>query len=533
MEKSCIGVIVLNRLTELTKRDIYELFRDGYVEEDLFLAQRVEYPYYGRMDEIEFLERIYDLGSMASYDSRYSNAKDDIIQHTVANDDYEYCWVFHDDRFGLEKGTDEIFLRFLCEIFSPIVRDEKKQWEQFLARINELIRNDGYELYVCGYISGREKYGYRIYGVDVADKMDKNAIRDLIDEFKSGLIAKATNGDMSEKDYKRCRDILMQVPELKSHIPTFIKSNHSANDFRSYMQAYNQHYADRRSLIHEEMDELASYLDKDSDPFMQMKEYEKQEELGSGGFGTVHKYHNNCLDMDFAVKVYEPVFVSPEEQSEGEKRFFREAKMLFSLNNTHIARIYDAGRMEGKPYIRMEYIKGYTIEELREREGNMSFSRSAIVITHILAGLKHAHEHGVMHRDLRPRNVIFSEQERMFKIIDFGVSAFLDTENHTQLTKTGEHIAGGAFIDPMLQENPRLRDVRSDIYSVGAIWYYLLCGRAPGGSDMREYLENSNSELTKSDIDIIMKCLSSNIDNRYSSCDELLPIVKNAAISKT
>ena len=173
--------------------------------------------------------------------------------------------------------------------------------------------------------------------------------------------------------------------------------------------------------------------------------------------------------MDFAVKIYDPVIVSAEEQLEGEKRFFREAKMLFSLNNTHIARIYDAGRMDGKPYIRMEYIKGYTVEELRNREGNMSFSRSAIVILHILAGLKHAHEHGVIHRDLRPRNVIFSENERMFKIIDFGVSAFLDTENHTQLTKTGEHIAGGSFIDPILQQKPKIRDVRSDIYSVGAI----------------------------------------------------------------
>lgn len=280
-----------------------------------------------------------------------------------------------------------------------------------------MIKEDGYELYIKEYISGREVYDYRFYGVDVADKMDKNAIRDLIDEFKSGLIAKATNGDMSEKDYKRCRDILMQVPELKSHIPAFIKSNHSANDFRRYMQAYNQHYADRRSLIHTEMDSLASYLNEDSDQFMQMKEYTKQEELGSGGFGTVYKYHNNCLDMDFAVKIYDPVFVSAEEQLEGEKRFFREAKMLFSLNNTHIARIYDAGRMDGKPYIRMEYIKGYTVEELRNREGNMSFSRSAIVILHILAGLKHAHEHGVIHRDLRPRNVIFQKMKECLRLL--------------------------------------------------------------------------------------------------------------------
>lgn len=60
----------------------------------------------------------------------------------------------------------------------------------------------------------------------------------------------------------------------------------------------------------------------------------------------------------------------------------------------------------------------------------------------------------------------------------------MDTENHTKLTKTGEHIAGGAYIDPLLQDNPKLRDPRVDIYRVGAIWYFLLCGRTPSGSDM-------------------------------------------------
>ncbi len=518
----------MKRLTEITKRDIYELFRDGCTVEDMFLTENIEYPYYGRLEEIDFLERLYDLENMESNDPRYKNAKGDIICHTINNDDFPFCWVFQDDRFGLKNGSDEDFLKFICEVFHPLVRDEKKQWGLFFNKINNLIKEDGYELYVKEYISGRELYSYRLFGADVADKMDKNAIIDLIDEFKSGLIAKATNGEMSEKDYKRCRDILMRVPELKLHIPAFIKSNHSANDFRSYMQAYNQHYAERRSLIHTEMDNLASYLDKDNDPFMQMKEYTKQEELGSGGFGTVHKYHNNCLDMDFAVKIYEPIFVSSEEQSEGERRFFREAKMLFSLNSPYIARIYDAGRIDGKPYIRMEYINGYTVDDLRDREGNMEFSRSAIVITHILAGLKNAHEHGVIHRDLRPSNIMYSEHDKKFKIIDFGVSAFLDTDNHTKLTKTGEHVAGGVFIDPLLQHNPRMRDIRSDIYSVGAIWYYLLCGRAPSGSDMREYLEKANPKLKIDEIDIIMKCLSTNIENRYSSCDELLPIVRSA-----
>lgn len=93
-----------------------------------------------------------------------------------------------------------------------------------------------------------------------------------------------------------------------------------------------------------------------------------------------------------------------------------------------------------------------------------------------------------------------------------------------------QHNLGYEFANSQIITIDKIRDVRSDIYSVGAIWYFLLCGRAPSGSDMREYLEKSNSQITPTDIDIIMKCLSSSIKNRYSSCEELLPIVKNAAM---
>lgn len=91
--------------------------------------------------------------------------------------------------------------------------------------------------------------------------------------------------------------------------------------------------------------------------------------------------------------------------------------------------------------------------------------------------------------------MVFSTEERLFKIIDFGVSAFLGTENHTKLTKTDEHIAEGMFINPLLQDNPKFRDARSDMYSISAIWYYLLCGKAPSGSDTRDYLKKANAVL--------------------------------------
>lgn len=101
--------LFMERITEITKRDIYEMFRHGIADDGPFNIN-IEYPYYGRLDEIEFLERLYNLQEMKSNDPRYNNAREDIVQHTINNDDYPYCWVFTDDRFQLNKGSDETYL---------------------------------------------------------------------------------------------------------------------------------------------------------------------------------------------------------------------------------------------------------------------------------------------------------------------------------------------------------------------------------------------------------------------------------------
>lgn len=141
-------------------------------------------------------------------------------------------------------------------MFHPLVRNEQLEWRRFFYEINKLIRVDGYELYPKEKISGRDVYSWRLCGVNVVDKMSSETLVDLVDEFKSGLIAKATDGSIDEAEYKRCRDILMKVPELKGHIPAFIKSNRTAQDFRRYMQGLDQHYAGRREIIIQQMNDL-------------------------------------------------------------------------------------------------------------------------------------------------------------------------------------------------------------------------------------------------------------------------------------
>ena len=144
----------------------------NYVEETLdkdFETELLHYNYSGKLSELDFLKRIYNLEQLPSYDGRYLNAEGDIWQHTVNNDDYQKGWAFDDERFKLSNGDDEIFLKFLCAVFHPAVREERGCWQECLISVNELLRMDGYELYPSGKISGRDIYNWREYNDNEID----------------------------------------------------------------------------------------------------------------------------------------------------------------------------------------------------------------------------------------------------------------------------------------------------------------------------------------------------------------------------
>ena len=174
-----------NKITEATRQNIIDLINIGV--QDSNNLEDVSIYWCGRMEEPDFLSRLYDLAKMESTDSRFSNAAGDIWQHRVNNSDWDNDWVFYDKRFNLKYGEDENFLRFLCEMFHPVVRDEKKNWKRIFELINEYLRIDDHELYEISYLSNRAVYGWRT--LSNQNIVIQNQAKNLISKFDSAYIS--------------------------------------------------------------------------------------------------------------------------------------------------------------------------------------------------------------------------------------------------------------------------------------------------------------------------------------------------------
>lgn len=152
----------MNKITGVTRRDIFDLFKKRITEDNWLTRETIYYPYYGRFEIVDFLKRLYNLADWESQDSRVDNAEEEITMHTH-NGDYPDDWIFEDERFQLFDGEDNILLKFICEVFHPEVRDENGVWERYLEKINTLLNEDGYEIVATSELSGRDVFSWRTY----------------------------------------------------------------------------------------------------------------------------------------------------------------------------------------------------------------------------------------------------------------------------------------------------------------------------------------------------------------------------------
>lgn len=156
------------QISELTRRELFDTIR----------IEGVHWP--GRLEEVQFLSRIYPLQAMPSTDSRFKDAAGDIWQHRVNNNDWEDDWVFSDSRFNLQRGDDEVLLRFLCEMLHPVVRSDRSEVERLRQAFNQTLAPDGFEIVETANISGRPIFSARRRGVSANPGL-RNAKKALID----------------------------------------------------------------------------------------------------------------------------------------------------------------------------------------------------------------------------------------------------------------------------------------------------------------------------------------------------------------
>lgn len=225
----------MEKITEVTRRDILDAIRDGfevlYDEPEYFgfdgefeTGYEVKMPFYGRLDEISFFTRIYDLEKLPSHDRRYENALGDIRCHLHWGDYPEECWFFDDERFQLRHGDgDEPLLRFMCEMLHPSVRNENSQWKDYLDKFNSLLRVDGYELYPAQLISGRALYKARCYVEPVAPTLPamlfSERYKSLI-EYGNGLPVDQISNIVSHKAKKHLAQVMFKYQEPMQYRPS-------------------------------------------------------------------------------------------------------------------------------------------------------------------------------------------------------------------------------------------------------------------------------------------------------------------------
>ena len=241
--------------------------------------------------------------------------------------------------------------------------------------------------------------------------------------------------------------------------------------------------------------------------------------IGSGGFGTVYLAEDTWIDKKVALKV-------PHKQGVDFGELLREPRLLATLNHPNIVTILTAERQENVFFIVMEFVPGETLESVLSRDGALAVPLALDYTCQICNAVDHAHRQGVLHRDLRPSNVLVTENG-LLKVADFGTSRFLEIAAHgTTVIGSPPYMAPEQFDGRAV--------FASDIYSLGVTMYQMLTGVMPYDTPSQKDLEKlmrgelhtpprlKNPKIPKAINDIVMKAMAPEIPSRYQRAGELL-----------
>lgn len=254
--------------------------------------------------------------------------------------------------------------------------------------------------------------------------------------------------------------------------------------------------------------------------------YEIIEKIGSGGMAIVYKAKDLLLNRIVTIKVLREQFTADEEFV---RRFRREAQSAASLSHTNIVSIYDVGKDEETEYIVMEYVEGKNLKEIIRDYAPLSTEQTVELGIQIAEAIHHAHEHQIIHRDIKPHNILVTEDGRI-KVTDFGIARAVTAAT---VTHTGDIVGSVHYLSPEQARGVQTNE-QSDVYSLGIILYELLTGKVPydGETPIAIALKHLqelpdppskfNPRVSLALENVVMRAIAKSPDKRYSSAQELL-----------
>jgi len=270
--------------------------------------------------------------------------------------------------------------------------------------------------------------------------------------------------------------------------------------------------------------------------------YKIEKEISKGGMGVVYKGVNLLLNVPVAIKIISPQLCKNKIFIE---RFFKEAKILFKLNHPSIARFYSFEKSEDAFFIVMELVEGNSLKDILRINGRMEWKQTVEVILKVCGGLSYAHKKGIIHGDIKPSNIILTDEGEV-KIIDFGISQIMknfvknpleeenteveefenleDTDTDLHNSNNFESIGGTYLYMAPEQIYEKKINLKTDIYSLGVMFYEMLTGIIPKG--VIELPSALFPEVPKKIDSIIKKCISANPEKRYEEIKDLINDLK-------